>query len=91
MKLQASDSEVTVAPAETVEKKEVTDKQLAVVFITFRINFTAHRGSGKTVFFFDEKEIADLLYKWQHNVPIPVPDIRDVFDALVAFNSCVRD
>ncbi len=98
MKPQASDtttiSNSTLTDTESPcdeEIKPVTDKEQAVLFITFRIPFEAVKSNGKTVFNFKLKDIADLLYKWQHYEPIPVPDIRSVFDALKSFNSTVRD
>jgi len=100
MKPLASDSTSTVTINNLTNKpisqcdeeiKPVTDKEQAVLFITFRIPFEAVKSNGKTVFNFRQKDIADLLYKWQHYEPIPVPDIRSVFDALKSFNSTVRD
>lgn len=73
------------------EIKPVTDKEQAVLFITFKKPFEAVKSNGKTIFNFKMKDIGDLLFKWQHNESIPVDDIRDVFDAQKAFNSTVRD
>lgn len=95
---EPSDKTVTISTIEqaletkpTEEIKEVTDRELAVVFMTFRKPNQFYKSNGKTIFKFCLADVKDLLYKWQHNEPIPVSDIRDVFNAQKSFNSAVRD
>lgn len=46
--------------------------------------------TGKTKLFFDKKEAERFDLLWRTGQPIPISDIRDVFNALRKFNAAIH-
>ena len=69
----------------------LTDKTLVTILIAHGCDYTYHRGSGKTFFYFDPGETHDIREAWKLNKSIPIDDVRKVYRALDSFHSAVRD
>jgi hypothetical protein len=71
----------------------ITDRDLVVTLLWSKFTYKRkEKKSGyKTLFWFLRSEVEGMLKRWQSPEPIPVPDIRDVFQAERVFNSAVHD
>jgi len=71
----------------------ITDRDLVVTLLWSKFTYKRkEKKSGyKTLFWFLRTEVEGVLKMWQSPESIPVPDIRDVFQAERVFNSAVHD
>jgi hypothetical protein len=92
----ASSTEVKTEPVQKNETPEhqlipLTDKTLVTILIAHDCTYTYHKGAGKTFFYFDPKQTHELREAWKLNKPIPITDVRKIYQALDSFHSAVRD
>ena len=69
------------------------NRYIVIMMLTqgLRIEKKCRADRGKMSFFFDKESARPHFEAWQSGEPIPVRDIRDIFQAEVIFNSAIHD
>jgi hypothetical protein len=71
---------------------QLTDRPLVIVLMALGIDPIQFFKAGyKTVFVFSRRESKEIREAWKMNKPIPIEDVRAIFQAATAFNSAVHD